>query len=101
MWKGSSWSRSLRTRSRSSATGRAWSSPSIEDPRVVPHMQNATTTNPPPAEAAAAAATTAAAAGAPADKALERQAKMLGQLLVRRGVITAEQLASALARRGN
>ncbi|HEV2294630.1 MAG TPA: GspE/PulE family protein [Tepidisphaeraceae bacterium] len=35
------------------------------------------------------------------DKALERQAKMLGQLLVRRGLITPEQLTAALDKRGN
>jgi type IV pilus assembly protein PilB len=35
------------------------------------------------------------------DKALERQAKMLGQLLVRRGIITSEQLAAAMEKRGN
>ena len=35
------------------------------------------------------------------DKALERQAKMLGQLLVRRGIITSEQLTAAMEKRGN
>jgi len=54
--------------------------------------------------------TTAAAANAPAspgaaapaaDKALERQAKMLGQLLIRRGLITTEQLTAAMEKRGN
>jgi type IV pilus assembly protein PilB len=57
-------------------------------------MQQATTTAP-----ATGAAAAAAAAGP--EKALERQSKMLGQMLVRRGVITAEQLADAMSRRGN
>lgn len=37
---------------------------------------------------------------APDDKGTERRAKMLGQLLVRRGVISAEQLAAAMEKRG-
>ena len=53
-------------------------------------MQTATNTN-----------STTPAATDHADKGQERHAKMLGQVLVRRGLITPEQLAAAMEKRGN